>query len=80
MEEARPLKNGTIPIDDDGHYIVTLDVFHQLHCLVCCSSSGRCASIILLTDTTPEQNASEDLLEYHEPERTGAWLYQHGTY
>lgn len=34
LEEARPLKNRTVPIDDEGHYIVTLDVFHQLHCLV----------------------------------------------
>ncbi|OAK99032.1 hypothetical protein IQ06DRAFT_357079 [Phaeosphaeriaceae sp. SRC1lsM3a] len=33
MEEARPLKNRTVPMDDEGHYIVTLDVFHQLHCL-----------------------------------------------
>jgi hypothetical protein len=43
MEEARPLKNGTIPIDDEGHYIVTLDVFHQLHCLVRCSYFVVCA-------------------------------------
>jgi hypothetical protein len=35
MDEARPLKNHTVPMDDEGHYIVTLDVFHQLHCLVC---------------------------------------------
>jgi hypothetical protein len=34
MEEARPLKNRTVPMDDEGNYIVTLDVFHQLHCLV----------------------------------------------
>ena len=34
-EEARPMENKTLPIpNDDGHYIVSLSVFHQLHCLV----------------------------------------------
>lgn len=34
-DEARPMENKTLPIpNDDGHYIVSLSVFHQLHCLV----------------------------------------------
>lgn len=34
-DEARPIENKTLPIpNDDGHYIVSLSVFHQLHCLV----------------------------------------------
>ena len=35
MSEAAQLANRTVPITDDpGHYVVTLEVFHQLHCLV----------------------------------------------
>ncbi|KIX09227.1 uncharacterized protein Z518_00306 [Rhinocladiella mackenziei CBS 650.93] len=34
MKEVVLLANRTVPIyGDPGHYIVTLDVFHQLHCL-----------------------------------------------
>ena len=34
-EEAAPMYNKTLPIPDDpDHYIVSLAVFHQLHCLV----------------------------------------------
>lgn len=34
MSEAAQLANRTVPITDDpGHYAVTLEVFHQLHCL-----------------------------------------------
>jgi hypothetical protein len=33
-ESAAQLPNATTPFEDDGsHYIVELDVFHQLHCL-----------------------------------------------
>ncbi|KAL1859592.1 hypothetical protein VTK73DRAFT_7565 [Phialemonium thermophilum] len=33
-EEAQPLVNRTLPIPGDhGHYMVSLSVFHQLHCL-----------------------------------------------
>lgn len=35
MSDAAQLANRTVPIaDDPGHYAVTLDVFHELHCLV----------------------------------------------
>ena len=34
-DEAAQLTNLTVPIpDDEDHYIIGLDVFHQLHCLV----------------------------------------------
>lgn len=33
--EARRMANKTLPIpDDNDHYIISLSVFHQLHCLV----------------------------------------------
>lgn len=36
MSEAIQLENRTTPIPDEpGQYIVILEVFHQLHCLVC---------------------------------------------
>jgi hypothetical protein len=66
MEEARPLKNRTVPMDDEGNYIVTLDVFHQLHCLVHLSLISKDAEYFLLTDSASEQNASKDILEHHE--------------
>jgi hypothetical protein len=35
MSEARLLTNRTTPIKKDpGYYVITLDVFHELHCLV----------------------------------------------
>ena len=35
MSEAVKLSNRTTPITNDpGYYAVTLEVFHQLHCLV----------------------------------------------
>lgn len=35
MSEAAQLENRTVPIaNDPGYYAVTIDVFHQLHCLV----------------------------------------------
>ncbi|KAJ7694903.1 hypothetical protein B0H17DRAFT_931433, partial [Mycena rosella] len=41
-EAARlPNKTHTIPGDDE-HYIVELDVFHNLHCLVCCTTLIYC--------------------------------------
>jgi len=33
MNEAKQLKNRTSPINNEGDYVVTLDVFHHLHCL-----------------------------------------------
>ena len=34
-EEAEKLPNKTLPIpNSDGHYVASLAVFHQLHCLV----------------------------------------------
>lgn len=42
MVDAARLANRTVPIGNDpGYYAVTLDVFHELHCLVCASRSGR---------------------------------------
>jgi hypothetical protein len=54
MEEARPLKNRTVPMDDEGNYIVTLDVFHQLHCLVHLFLISKDAEDFLLTDSASE--------------------------
>lgn len=35
MSDAAQLANRTVPIGNDpGNYAVTLDVFHELHCLV----------------------------------------------
>lgn len=66
MEEARPLKNRTVPMDDEGHYIVTLDVFHQLHCLVSFPNAYHISTNLLLIDLCLEQIAREDLLERHQ--------------
>ncbi|KAF1978171.1 hypothetical protein BU23DRAFT_577611 [Bimuria novae-zelandiae CBS 107.79] len=34
LQEASQLTNRTVPIPDDpGYYVVTIDVFHELHCL-----------------------------------------------
>lgn len=39
--QAALLPNKTAPIPgDDGYYIITLDVFHQLHCLVSIHLNG----------------------------------------
>jgi hypothetical protein len=41
MSDAARLSNKTVPIPDDpGQYVVSLDVFHQLHCLVGFSACG----------------------------------------
>lgn len=35
MSDAAKLANKTVPIPDyPGEYVIQLDVFHQLHCLV----------------------------------------------
>lgn len=42
-EQAAQLPNKTQPIPgDDGYYISELDVFHNLHCLVCYILSKAC--------------------------------------
>lgn len=35
MAERLPNKTAEIPGDPDGYYMVGVEVFHELHCLVC---------------------------------------------
>jgi hypothetical protein len=66
MEEVKPLKIRAVPMDDEGNYVVTLDVFHQLHCLVRLSFLDIHIYNLSPTNSTSKQNASKDLMEPHK--------------
>lgn len=57
---AAQLVNRTVPIPGDpGHYVVELNVFHQLHCLV--SHQSHWAGLILLTIPNLEHDSQASL-------------------
>lgn len=62
MSDAVQLANRTVPLPGDpDHYVVILDVFHQLHCLV---SHTLLVVPHLLTVTPAEYDTATAFLEH----------------
>lgn len=50
-KDAAKLTNRTVPIPGDpDHYAVSIDIFHQLHCLVFHPDPLSCINILTLID------------------------------